>query len=127
MINRRFDPKSREAIDYMLDFGSDFCYAFFTYERGWAVRLNPKTRDDKMYKFVEDVTHQTGILEQITRGNLGKGGTCTIRQVHRGPFVDPEIVKIVEKHITYTEALSGSFMTDRSSYYGYDPKGEPYH
>jgi hypothetical protein len=105
VMNRTFDPKKKETIDYMLKFDCDLCYTFFTYERGWAVRLNPKNNEDKMYSHVDDVYPDTFKSYIFPTEPLTK------------------IIKIVEKHIDYSIALSNVYMKDKSSYFGYDDNG----
>ena len=70
VTNRTFDYKSREAIEYMYNFGCDFNYICFAYIRGWSVRLNRKDENDMLYKYIDEINpenHKEDIINIINK------------------------------------------------------------
>lgn len=49
LLNKRYHHTSKEAIEYMIEFGCDIKYIVCTYLRGFCIRLNKKNINDNMY------------------------------------------------------------------------------
>ncbi len=69
VTNRSFDFKSKQTIDYMIEFGCDTNYIICSYLRGFCIRLNKKTLHENplLYEHIGNygTSHDPEIIERI--------------------------------------------------------------
>lgn len=67
VTNRYYDHGSKEAIEYLIDFGSDIHYIMCSFLRGFSVRLNKKTRNepDQLYTYMKSIRPEGARIEII--------------------------------------------------------------
>lgn len=55
VTNKKVHYASREATEYMIEFGCDPNYIVHAHMAGWCIRLNKKQEDDPMYTYIQSI------------------------------------------------------------------------